>query len=56
METTMQTLRLDLPLLLPEMDERDRCVHLLTERLAGVRGIGEAHIVRDNGTAQRCLQ
>ena len=51
----MQTLRLDLPLLLPEMDERDRCVHLLTERLAGVRGIGEAHIVRDNGTAQLCL-
>jgi Cd2+/Zn2+-exporting ATPase len=51
----MQTLRLDLPVLLPEIDERDDCVQLLTERLAGVRGIGQAHIVRENGTAQICL-
>ncbi|MCB0114814.1 MAG: cadmium-translocating P-type ATPase [Caldilineaceae bacterium] len=51
----MQTLRLNLPLLLPEVTERDACVQLLIERLAGVRGIDEAHLVRDNGTAQLCL-
>jgi len=47
--------RLDLPLLLPEMDEGDACVVLLTERLATARGVSEAHIVRENGKAQLCL-
>ncbi len=47
--------RLDLPILLPEMDEGDACVALLTERLATARGVSEAHIVRENGQAQLCL-
>ena len=51
----MKTLRLDLLLLLPDIEERDNCVLLLTNRLAAVRGIKEAHIVRENGTAQLCL-
>ncbi|RIK54189.1 MAG: cadmium-translocating P-type ATPase [Chloroflexi bacterium] len=51
----MQKLKLALPLLLPEIDARDGCVRHLTERLAGVRGVEQAHIVRDNGTAQLCL-
>jgi len=48
-------LQLDLPLILPGIDERDHCIHLLTDRLAVTKGIEEAHILRDNGTAQLCL-
>ncbi|NOZ73132.1 MAG: heavy metal translocating P-type ATPase, partial [Chloroflexi bacterium] len=51
----MPKLKLDLSLLLPEMDARDRCVAMLTEQLANTRGISEAHIVREDGTAQLCL-
>jgi len=51
----MNELQLDLPLILPAIDERDRCVHLLTDRLAATKGIQQAHIIRDNGTAQLCL-
>lgn len=51
----MDKLKLDLPLLLPDIDARDECVHLLTDRLAGVRGVEQAHIVRHNGEAQLCL-
>ncbi|HRW03511.1 MAG TPA: heavy metal translocating P-type ATPase [Caldilineaceae bacterium] len=47
--------QLNLSLILPAIDEQDQCVQLLTDRLAGTKGIEEAHIIRDNGTAQLCL-
>jgi len=47
--------RLDLILLLPEMDAGDACVSLLTKRLATARGVSEAHIVQEDGAAQLCL-
>ena len=50
-----RTVQLDLPLLLPEMDDRDACVQYLTERLDHRKGITQAHIVRENGTALLCL-
>lgn len=51
----VEKLQVNLTLLLPAMEKGDQCVHLLTGRLAGVRGVEESHIVRDNGTAQLCL-
>ncbi len=51
----MPELQLDLTMLLPEMDSGDQCTHLLTDRLAGVRGVELAHIVEDDGTAALCL-
>jgi Zn2+/Cd2+-exporting ATPase len=51
----MNKLQLDLPLILPGIDERDSCIHLLTDRLTATKGIEEAHITHDNGTAQLCL-
>lgn len=51
----METLQIDLLLVLPHIEAEDGCVDLLTERLVGVRGIERAHVVRNNGTAQLCL-
>ncbi len=51
----MQKLQIDLPTVLPEIDDKDQCTHLLTDRMAAVRGVEEAHIVRENGTALVCL-
>ncbi|MBX3012161.1 MAG: cadmium-translocating P-type ATPase [Caldilineaceae bacterium] len=51
----MNKLQLALPLILPDIDEQDRCVELLLDRLAAVKGIEQAHVVRENGTAQLCL-
>ncbi len=51
----MSELQIDLTLLLPNVDERDECVRLLTDRLAAVKGIEQAHLTRNNGTAQLCL-
>ncbi len=50
-----EKLRIDLTVLLPELDEGDRCIDLLTERLGATRGVEQAHIVRSNGTAALCL-
>ncbi len=50
-----EKLRLDLPLLLPEMDAGDACVSMLTDELSHTRGITEAHIVREDGEAKLCL-
>jgi len=47
--------RLELNLILPDMDSEDECVNLLTNRLAQQRGIQQAHIVRENGDARLCL-
>lgn len=41
-------LRLDLPLILPDVDDvEDRCVSRLIQALAGRPGIAEAHVVRE---------
>jgi Cd2+/Zn2+-exporting ATPase len=51
----MTELQLNLTLLLPEMDAHDECTHLLTDRLASVRGVELAHIIHNNGNAELCL-
>lgn len=51
----MEKLRLNLPLLLPDLEDSDRCVDFLTQRLAAVRGVEQAHISRSNGVAELCL-
>ena len=50
-------LRLDLPLILPDVDDiEDRCVERLVGRLAGRPGITEAHIVPSGGvSAELCI-
>ena len=50
-------LRLDLPLILPDVDDiEDRCVERLVDRLAGRPGITEAHIVPSGGvSAELCI-
>jgi Cd2+/Zn2+-exporting ATPase len=50
-----QTIQLNLSLLLPAMDAADDCVQRLSETLKHQKGIQEAHIVRENGSAQLCL-
>lgn len=52
---TVEKLKLNLPLLLPHVEDSDQCVTLLTERLAAVRGVTQAHISRQNGAAELCL-
>ena len=48
-------LKLDLPLVLPDVaDERDACVGRLT-RLLQAEGLGTAHVVHENGSARLCL-
>lgn len=51
----MQKHKLDLTLVLPQIEDGDACMHLLTDRLANIRGLDEAHVNRSNGTAQLCL-
>lgn len=51
----MDKYRLDLGLLLPELEEGDKCEALLTGRLATTRGISQAHIVREDGHGELCL-
>ncbi len=46
-------LRLDLPLLLPDAD--DRCVGRLIAALSGRPGISEAHVARDADAPQLCI-
>jgi Cd2+/Zn2+-exporting ATPase len=55
--TKPRTLRLELPLVLPEVDDpADRCVARLLDSLAGRPGIAEAHVVAPAGTApQLCV-
>lgn len=52
-----QTLRLDLPLVLPEApDPRDRCVARLMDALRGRPGIADAHMVQaDGAVSQLCV-
>ena len=51
----MQTLRLELTLLLPDMPDHDRCVDLLSDYLCNTRGIQKTHVVRRNGSATFCM-
>lgn len=53
--TTDHTIRLDLELLLPELESADQCVGTLTGRLASRKGIERAHIVQDDGHARLCV-
>jgi Cd2+/Zn2+-exporting ATPase len=50
-----QTIQLNLALLLADVDSADACVHRLSQTLALQKGIEQAHIVRENGSAQLCL-
>jgi len=50
-----EKLKLDLALLVPDMQAGDHCITFLTERLNHMRGIEETHIVRQNGTAEVCI-
>ncbi|MBN8475732.1 heavy metal translocating P-type ATPase [Sulfuritalea sp.] len=50
-----EKLKLDLPLILPDVaDERDACVGRLT-RLLQAEGMGMAHVVYEDGRARLCL-
>jgi len=50
-----EKLKLDLPLILPDVaDERDACVGRLT-RLLQAEGLGMAHMVHEDGSARLCL-
>ncbi len=51
----MSELQLNLTMLLPGIDAGDQCIHHLTTRLAGVRGVELAHIINTNGAAELCL-
>ncbi len=55
--TEASTVRLDLPLILPDVEDvQDRCVTRLVDALAGRPGIAEAHIVGlDAGSPQLCV-
>lgn len=58
MSNNRSKLKLDLPLLLPEVpDARDRCVRTLTAMLRAREGLAEAHIVAATGDtpAQLCI-
>lgn len=50
-----QEMRLDLSVILPDLDAADECITLLTTRLMQQRGIEKAHIVRENGAARLYL-
>ncbi len=50
-----QEVRLDLSVILPDLDAADECITMLTTRLLQQRGMEKAHIVRENGTARLCL-
>ena len=52
----MKTVRIDLPLLLPDIpDARDACVKRLQDLLTRRRGVTETHVVEDGTTAILCL-
>jgi Cd2+/Zn2+-exporting ATPase len=51
----MKKLKLELGLVLPEINHGDDCVHFLTERLQTHLGVDYAHIDRMNGRAELCI-
>lgn len=50
-----ERLRLDLEVMLPTIAPDDRCADELTARLWAVKGVEQAHIVRDGAVVQLCL-
>ncbi len=51
-----KTLELEVPLLLPGIEDgRDRCIERLEGALAGRKGIGRAHVERDQAPPRLCL-
>lgn len=50
-----ERLRLDLELVLPTITSDDSCADELLARLRAVKGVEEAHIVREGDAAQLCL-
>ncbi len=58
MSSASRTVRIDLPLLLPDVpDARDACVQRVAERLIARPGIERVHVVEGDGTspAQLCI-
>ncbi|MEJ2555154.1 MAG: heavy metal translocating P-type ATPase [Anaerolineae bacterium] len=52
----IQKLQLEIPLLLPRIaDEHDGCVTRLQETLLTRRGVSQAHVTHENGSALLCL-
>ncbi|HRN51108.1 MAG TPA: heavy metal translocating P-type ATPase [Anaerolineales bacterium] len=47
--------KLELNLVLPQIDAADDCASHLTQRLSAQRGISQAHITQELGSAQLCL-
>lgn len=47
--------KLELNLVLPQIDAADDCASHLTQHLSGQRGISQAHITQENGAVQLCL-
>ena len=51
----MEKLKLELNLVLPEIDHGDECVRFLTERLQTHKGVEHAHIDRQNSYGVLCI-
>ena len=47
--------KIDLAVLLPEVEGGDQCVRVLTAMLGAMRGIQYAHVKRSDGAAELCL-
>ena len=53
---TSEKVRIDLPLLLPDVSQsRDRCVRLLLDALSARDGISQAHVREADGDQQLCI-
>ena len=51
----MKKLKLELNLVLPDIEQGDDCVQFLTERLRAHKGVDHVHIDRTNGHAELCI-
>ncbi len=50
------TIQLEIPLLLPSLDnECDQCVSRLIEQLSQRKGVGQVHVVREDGRGRLCI-
>lgn len=47
--------KVNLALLLPEMEARDQCMQILIERLEQTKGVEKAHVTYDGDKAELCL-
>ena len=54
-ERNSTMVQLTLPVILPNIDKDDQCVTLLIDRLRGIRGITEAHILKVEGPSNDAL-